>query len=203
MIIPYIYIHMHIHSIMSVSYVSCSFLALQELLCLISLQKLCLQLNSHSVLWLLGFPVHRTEWLLHFWLGITGLYPLCLPFISALVKVAQHISMDIFQEHSIFRGKNHAFLQMFRWTNPIGRKSRWSGSEKSSLRDFCWIANFEGTGDTGNCHDFLLTLTVFPIQKAPRNGRYVLVNRTIGELEFMVDASIFRWGFKPTLQVNI
>jgi hypothetical protein len=138
---------MHIHSIISVSYVSCSFLALQELLCLISLQKLCLQLNSHSVLWLLGFPVHRTEWLLHFWLGITGLHPLCLPFISALVKVAQH---------SIFRGKNHPFLQMFRWTNPIGRKSRWSGSEKSSLRDFCWIAKFERTGDTGNCHVFFV-----------------------------------------------
>ena len=37
----------------------------------------------------------------------------------------------------------------------------------------------------------------------PKNGRYVLVNRTIGKLEFMVDVSIFRWGFKPTLQVNI
>ena len=68
------------------------------------------------------------------------------------------------------------------------------GVRRAVSEIFAGLRNLKGLVTQGIVMFFLLTLTMFPIQKAPRNGRYVLVNRTIGELEFMVGMYLYLDG---------
>ena len=68
------------------------------------------------------------------------------------------------------------------------------GVRRAVSEIFAGLRILKGLVTQGIVMFFLLTLTMFPIQKAPRNGRYVLVNRTIGELEFMVGMYLYLDG---------